>query len=229
MNGSARSRVSSAFVCSRNEVVEHRLHFAGDAELDAGDRQHDVDDVGLRGEVRRQPPVRPRWSGATSPSWCRGCRRADRTPCRRATAPVGRRCRRESCRCAPPSALVRCRSPVIVPSASNEPLSGVSMTSASGRPVTVSGPRVMVKLICASDSNFEIGLAGLPERLRGACASSASRIAVMAIGGGRQHRRRAGQRLQRWHRGERRPSLLAAKPERSATAHSSAASRRQRR
>ncbi|MGB6657715.1 MAG: hypothetical protein WBE90_01090 [Xanthobacteraceae bacterium] len=38
--------------------VEHGLHFAGDAELEPADRQHDIDDIDLRGEIGRELPVR---------------------------------------------------------------------------------------------------------------------------------------------------------------------------
>src|SRR6202034_2209849 len=42
----------------------------------------------------------------------------------------------------------------------------------------------MVKLSCASDMTFESGFCGLPDKLRGACASSASRIALSATAAG---------------------------------------------
>ena len=41
-------------------VVEERFHLLGDAELDhARDRDNDVGDIDLGGEIGRQPPVRP--------------------------------------------------------------------------------------------------------------------------------------------------------------------------
>ena len=48
-------------------------------------------------------------------------------------------------------------------------------------PVTASGPRPIVHPISALESTCEIGLSRLPVRLRGAEASSASRMAVSAI------------------------------------------------
>ena len=57
-------------------------------------------------------------------------------------------------------------------------------TKASGRPVTASGPRAMVKLSSAACSNCDTGFCGWPDRLRGASASSASRIADMAMAAG---------------------------------------------
>src|SRR5580704_1575809 len=74
--------------------------------------------------------------------------------------------------------------PLMVPSISNEPLSGVVIVSTPGWPDIVNGPRDTLKLSCASDINLENGFCGLPDKLRGALASSASRIAVIAIAAG---------------------------------------------
>ena len=72
----------------------------------------------------------------------------------------------------------------IVPVALNWPVNGVTTINASGRPDTVSGPRAMLKLRSALVRSCDTGFCGLPDRLRGACASSASRIAVSAIAAG---------------------------------------------
>ena len=74
--------------------------------------------------------------------------------------------------------------PLMVPSISNVPVSGVVTVSTPGWPDIVNGPRATVKLSCASDISLENGFCGLPDRLRGALASSASRIAVIAIAAG---------------------------------------------
>src|SRR5580693_7658362 len=72
----------------------------------------------------------------------------------------------------------------IVPVALNWPVNGVTTISASGRPDTVNGPRAISKLRSALVKSCDTGFCGLPERLRGACASSASRIAASAIAAG---------------------------------------------
>ena len=53
-----------------------------------------------------------------------------------------------------------------------------------GCPDIASGPRLTVKVSLALDSNFDTGFCGVPLRFRGACASSASRIALSAIAAG---------------------------------------------
>src|SRR5690348_12198587 len=83
---------------------------------------------------------------------------------------------------APPTAPTPLPTPLAtVPTASNVPVSGVVMVSVSLRLATTNGPRVTLKLSCALVRSCDSGFCGLPDRLRGACASSASRIAVNAI------------------------------------------------
>ncbi|MGB6657714.1 MAG: hypothetical protein WBE90_01085, partial [Xanthobacteraceae bacterium] len=74
--------------------------------------------------------------------------------------------------------------PVRVRIASNWPLSGVLTVSAPGCPLTANGPRLTVKVSCALDNSFDTGFCGLPDKSRGACASSASLIADSAIAAG---------------------------------------------
>ena len=61
------------------------------------------------------------------------------------------------------------------------PLSWAETAMLSARPVMASGPRPTVQPISALESSCEIGLSRLPVRLRGAEASSASRMALSAM------------------------------------------------
>ncbi len=153
---------------------------------------------------------------------CRESRRADRRPCRRgplhllakiAAEHVAKRAAESAGRAGERAARLE---GAVERSAHHQ---GVGP-----KPMTASGPRAMVKLSSAACSiNFDTGFCGVPLRFRGACASSASRIADMAMAAGASTVRGAGKRRRRQHPPQAAAALPGAK---TARAGSSAASRR---